>query len=166
MDVAEEIEILRHAQVRHGPHSVRAGTSAALEGVAGDSLELLVEMASAGASQYGVKVRMVPHGEEETAIFYDADEKLLKVDTRRSGPDGTPKAVEAGPLALRSDERLRLRVFVDKSVLEVFANKRQAVARRIYPSRSDSIGVSLFASGGDAQLHALKAWKLSPSNPH
>jgi len=37
-----------------------------------------------------------------------------------------PKSVEGGPFELNPDESLNLRVFVDKSVVEVFANDRQA----------------------------------------
>ena len=107
-----------------------------------------------------------PDGQEETSIFYDAKEKLLKVDTRRSGPHDTPGTVEAGPFELKAGERLKLRIFVDRSVVEVFANSRQAIARRIYPARRDSVGVRLFSSGGDARVHVLKAWNITPSNPY
>ena len=166
MDVPEEIEALRHGGVRHGPLTVPAGDDLAVDGVAGNSLELLVEMESAGASRFGVKVCVSPDGQEETAVFYDAKEKLLKVDTRKSGPEDTPKAVEAAPFELKDGERLKLRVFVDKSVVEVFANGRQAIARRIYPSREDSVGLRVFSSGDSAQVHSLKAWTITPSNPY
>jgi beta-fructofuranosidase len=55
-------------------------------------------------------------------------------------------------------------VFVDKSVVEVFANGRQAVMRRIYPSREDSLGVALFSEGGPARVTTLEAWDMDPSN--
>ena len=77
-----------------------------------------------------------------------------------------PKGIEAGPLALKDGEPLRLRVFVDKSVVEVFANGRQAVMRRIYPSREDSVGVKLFATGGAVTVTSLAAWDVMPSNPY
>jgi len=48
----------------------------------------------------------------------------------------------------------------------VFANGRQAVMRRIYPSRADSIGISLFANGGPATVKMLRAWDMMPSNPY
>ena len=166
MDVPEEIEALRYGEVRMGPLTVQSGTEVALEGVAGNSLELQVEMESAEASHFGVKVCVSPDGQEETSILYDAEENLLKVDTRRSGPDDTPKAVEAAPFELTPGERLKLRVFVDKSVVEIFANRRQAIARRIYPSRRDSVGVRVFSTGGNTRVHSLKAWKITPSNPH
>ena len=166
MDVPEEIEALRYNAMRQGPYTIRSGADLAVEGVAGDSLELFVEMASAGASEYGVKVRVAPDGQEQTAIFYDAQARLLKVDTRRSGPEDTPKAVEAAPFALDDGEPLRLRIFVDKSVVEVFANGRQAIARRIYPTLSESIGVRLFCADGEADVPIFRAWQMSPSNAH
>jgi beta-fructofuranosidase len=62
---------------------------------------------------------------------------------------------------------LKLRVFVDRSVVEVFANGgRQAVTRRIYPSRPDSTGVALFSDGGPTIVRRVRAWDLVPSNPY
>ncbi len=165
MDVPEEIEALRYGEVRKGPCVVPADEEVPMDRVIGDSLELQVEMEGTEASHFGVKVRSSPDGQEETSVLYDAEEKLLKIDTRRSGPDDTPKVVEAAPFELTPGERLKLRVFVDKSVVEVFANRRQAIARRIYPSRQDSTGVRVFSADGDARVHSLKAWRIRPSNP-
>ncbi len=38
--------------------------------------------------------------------------------------------------------------------------------RRIYPSRPDSHGISLFASGDPATVTKLDAWDMMPSNPY
>ncbi len=59
---------------------------------------------------------------------------------------------------------LRLRVFIDRSVVEVFANERQVVMRRIYPTRQDSVGVRLFARGGAAQVRVWRAWEMDATN--
>jgi beta-fructofuranosidase len=166
MDVPEEIEALRYGAVKKEHLSVPSDTEVPVDGIGGNSLELIIEMESAEASQFGVKVCVSPDGEEETSIFYDAAEGKLKVDTRKSGPEGTPKTVEAAPFELKDGERLKLRIFVDKSVVEVFANSRQAVMRRIYPARSDSVGVRLSATGGDAEVHTLEAYNMTPSNPY
>lgn len=163
IDVPREIEALRQAAVTKGPFTISADADVPVDGVDGNSLELLIEVESSGAQAYGVKVCTSPGGEEETLIFYDAEEKQLKVDTAKSGPEGA-KVVESAPFALLADERLTLRVFVDKSVVEVFVNSRQAIARRIYPSRDDSTGVRLFSTGGDTRVHSLGAWQMSPSN--
>ena len=59
---------------------------------------------------------------------------------------------------------LQLRVFVDKSVIEVFANDRQAITRRVYPERDASDGVALFARSGTAACSAIRTWDMMPSN--
>ena len=67
--------------------------------------------------------------------------------------------VHSGPLQLEEDELLRLHVFIDRSILEVFANGRLCLTSRIYPTRSDSTGIGLFAAGGpcDAAFHGRVA---------
>jgi len=165
IDVPEEIEALRYGAFKKRNIAVQSGADMVIDDIGSDSLELSIEMESAEASQYGVKVAVSPDGQEETSIYYDASEGMLKVDTRKSGLEHPSKALEAAPFKLKKGERLKLRVFVDKSVVEVFANSRQAIARRIYPSRADSIGVSLFSTGGTARVRTLEAWKIMPSNP-
>ena len=164
MDVPQEIETLRQDAFKKQDFALPADTDVTVDSISGNSLELSIEMEGTANSAYGVKVCVSPDGHEATSVFYDAREKLLKVDTRRSGPHDTPKAVEAAPLELKPGERLKLRVFVDRSVVEVFANGRQAVARRIYPARPDSVGIRLFARGAQARVHTLEAWKIAPSN--
>lgn len=55
---------------------------------------------------------------------------------------------------------LKLRVFIDKSVVEVFVNGKLALAVRVYPSRKDAIGVSLRSQGQDSKLKSLEAWQM------
>jgi len=72
-------------------------------------------------------------------------------------------AVQTAPLALGPEEPLRLRVFLDRSILEVFANGRQCVTQRFYPSRPDSLNVRLFARGGAANVVRVEAWQMGPA---
>ena len=56
---------------------------------------------------------------------------------------------------------LQLRVFIDRSIVEVFVNNRLCVAERVYPGRPDSTGISLRAQGVEARLLSLDAWQMS-----
>ena len=69
-------------------------------------------------------------------------------DQPRNGPHPVG-AVEA-PFALRAGETLRLRVFLDKPMLEVFANGRQCVTQQIFPASREALAVKAFARGGSA----------------
>ena len=166
IDVAHEIEALRYLPVKYEAFDLESGEERNIEGISGNSIELFIEIESQEALSCGMKVCASPDGEEQTVISYDHREKKLIVDTRLSGPEGTPKTVEAAPFTLQKGETLKLRIFVDRSVVEVFANGRQAVMRRIYPSRPDSLGVSLFSGDDPVRVRSLSCWQISPSNPY
>ena len=166
MRPAEELEQLRYNPRKRGNLVVAADTTLPLADIHGDSLELRIEMHPQAATQCGVRVCCAPGGEEETVIAYDAAAHQLTVDTRKSSLGEGPKVIEAAPFVLGKDELLTLRVFVDKSVVEVFVNDRQAIARRIYPTRPDSRGVTLFAHGGEVKVPLIEAWDMMPSNPY
>lgn len=73
--------------------------------------------------------------------------------------------VQEAPLELAPGEPLRLRIFLDHSIMEIFANGRQCLTQRIYPTRSDSNGIVFFSSGGSALVRRLEAWQMYASNP-
>jgi beta-fructofuranosidase len=161
MAPAAELQGLREAH-RALPAREIAGTPALMPDIRGAALELDVEILLRGAAQAGLRVRCAPDGAEETRIYYDAPTGRLVCNTSRSSQDPTvERQVFAGPLDLRPGEPLRLRVFLDHSVIEVFANDRACLTARIYPTRPDSLGVGLFAHGGAAQLRIGHAWQMA-----
>ena len=89
-------------------------------------------------------------------------ESLISLDTSYSStlPEARSRAPETAPVYLAPNEPLQVRVFIDRSVVEVFVNGRQCVAARVYPGRADSSGVSLRAQGSAARLHRLDAWQM------
>jgi beta-fructofuranosidase len=65
----------------------------------------------------------------------------------------------SAPFNLKEGEDLTLRIFIDKNLVEVFANDRQAaVAAHKY--EPGNLGVSLFSKGGDAVVKEVKSWKM------
>jgi sucrose-6-phosphate hydrolase SacC (GH32 family) len=166
MRPVEELRQLRCNEKAVENVAVEADKEVVLDRIAGNTIELLVEIEPQGATQCGVKVCRSPDGAEQTLVYYDAADKKLKIDVTRASLREGPKNVEAGPFELRQGEVLTLRVFVDRSVVEAFANDRQAAMRRIYPTRADSVGVSLFSQGGAAKVRRVKAWDMAPSNPY
>ena len=123
-----------------------------------------MEIDPGAAKRCGVKVRAASNGKEETLLYHDVEAKQLVFDATRSGAMGRT-VIERAPLALQKGEPLNLRVFIDKSVVEVYANDRQAIGRRVYPTQDDSLGVLLFTEGGEATFKNVRAWEMAPSNP-
>ena len=83
----------------------------------------------------------------------------------KPGHDFGNRIIEEAPLKLDNIETLTLRVFIDNSIIEVFANERQAITRRVYPEKKGN-GISLFSNGGDINIKSFKSWELMPSNPY
>ena len=146
-------------------------------GMEGIAMELAAEIDPQEAREVCIHVLRSPDNEEHTAItFYRhghmrvsksgwegrRQQDALAIDTSRSSlaPDVLARPPEVAPLELQDGEPLKLRIFVDKSVVKVFANGRQCVALRVYPERKDSVGLSIRAQGHDALLHSLDAWQM------
>jgi beta-fructofuranosidase len=87
---------------------------------------------------------------------------LISIESAHASlhPDVKPRAPETAPVMLTNDEKLNLRVFIDRSVVEVFVNGKQALAVRVYPSRDDSTGISIRSHGSDSELISLSAWQM------
>ena len=62
-------------------------------------------------------------------------ESVVTIDTSFAStlPDALSRPPESAPVLIEPDEPVRLRIFVDRSVVEVFVNERQCVAARVYP---------------------------------
>ena len=59
-----------------------------------------------------------------------------------------------------ANHRIRLRIFVDRSSVELFANDGETViSDRIFPSPASN-GLEIYALGGSARVISLDVWKL------
>jgi len=165
MQPVKELQDLRQNERVRNNLTIQSGLEIDLSDFGKELLELEITFQPGSATQVGVMVDCSTDGREQTLIYYDASEKKLKVDATHSSIDLGRRNIESAPFELKKGEPLVLRVFVDKSIVEVFANDRQAIARSVYP-RLRGTGVKLFAKGGDVKVLSAKAWEVMPSNPY
>ena len=163
-----EVETLRLDHRSVAPQDIPANSVVPLEGIGGKAMEIRAVIEPRAAREVGLYVLRAPDGAEQTRISLFRDNHIrlglssLQIDVSASSLRGDVRArtPETGPLRLDDGEPLRLRIFVDRSILEVFANGRQCLTVRAYPGREDSTGVSLFARGAAAKLVSLDAWQM------
>jgi len=162
IEPVEEVEGLRGEHVRNDDVTLSAERLSVLDDVRGDRLEIQVRIDLLGADSVDVTVRRSPNGEEQTRITYDAKARTLTLDVAQSSlrDDFVGRTPQTCDLPLGPSEELDLRIFVDRSVVEVFPNSRDYLAKRIYPTRTDSVGVAVHAAGGDARISSLDAWQM------
>jgi beta-fructofuranosidase len=162
MAPAPEVEALRRRHLHWEHITLQQPEPVDLRGVRGDAIEVVVELAVGEAEQAGLSVRCSPDGTEETRIVYDRASQELIVDrTNTSRDPSTRRDSCRAPLALAQGERLKLRVFVDRSIVEVFAGPDICLTSRVYPTHSDSVGLKLVARGGRAQVASLDVWEMA-----
>ncbi len=158
-----------------------------LEHIQGNAMEIVAEIDPKNAPLVEMNILRSPGKEEHTRIGFfkqigfrdweryggwgdkvaEASDSLIMIDSSYSSelPDVRLRAPEIAPVYIKPGERLKLRVFIDRSVVEVFVNGRQCVALRVYPGRPDRLGVSLRAQGQDAALERFDAWQMKSIYP-
>jgi beta-fructofuranosidase len=170
IEPVEELASLRFDPVEVPARPLPANEEIVLPEVRGKAMEVHAEIQPGQAREVGLHVLRSPDGRERTSIrLYlqgahgrSANARTLSIDLSDSTLDPTvgARTPETGPVWLEPGEPLRLRIFIDRSIVEVFANDRQCLTVRVYPSRKDSRGVSVFAKGGDAELLSLQTWQM------
>ena len=145
-----ELEALRHDLKQESAITVKSEGTYQLKEISGDALELEIVVNAPTAREFGVEVLCDQKGENG-----------LRVAVLPEGGFLTVGKVSA-PFKLKPGEDLTLRVFVDKNLVEVFANDRQAALAAGNYVR-ENLAVGLFSKGGDVVVKTVRAWKVKPS---
>lgn len=144
---------IRQSSVREANHQ--------LAEVSGDMLDISAVIEPRGAKTISLAVRACSDGTEETLLSYDTAERRFRIDRSRSSLDpDVRKGVHGGTVELEGG-RLRLRVLLDRSMLEAYVNGTHSLTSRVYPTRKDATGLRLTSKGGAAQVLELDVWRMN-----
>ena len=110
---------------------------------------IVAELVQEDAAAFGLKLRCGENGENAVTLRY-AEGSLNVAGTQ------VPVALDD------KSNTLKLHVFLDNSVMEVFINDgRTCVTRVIYPGEKD-LGVAVFAENGSTTLKSFDIWEMKP----
>ncbi|KAL4863628.1 hypothetical protein BDV12DRAFT_206332 [Aspergillus spectabilis] len=116
-----------------------------------------------GARQFGITVRGPKDFTQHTRIGYDFSTKQVFVDRTKSGDtsfDSTFADVYYAPLVASAEGKVRLRVFVDWSSVEVFGGQGEStITAQIFPS-DNATNAQLFAIGESVENVKLRITEL------
>jgi sucrose-6-phosphate hydrolase SacC (GH32 family) len=155
-----ELQTLRGPQLVALDNVSLAEANETLAHVHGRMLEIQLEVHVPAGERCGISVRRTPDGVEETLIFYDGRCGTFNIDRDKSSLTASihQRGIQGGPLRL-SDDVLRLRIYVDHSMIEAYANDRKSITSRTYPSRDDATGLLLWGSAA-LTIERLDAWVM------
>ena len=183
IEPAGDIESLRGRHTQIAACTIKGNSETVFDQLAGNAIELSLEVETNGAPLIELDVLRSPDQQEYTRIAFYRDRgvkplapgieaatpptsegtySLVALDSSHASiqPQARSRPPEIAPVFLAPEENLKMRVFVDKSIVEVFVNNRQCLAIRVYPGRQDSVGVALRAVGRDVRLVVLDAWDM------
>ena len=180
MEPAGDIASLRGEPQHMDSMTLPANKEFVLPAIHGDALEIDAEIDPKTAPMVEINVLRSPNKEEFTRIllfknrdvtsrFMPPQQKLgvVTLDATRASqlPEALSRPPETANVFILPDDPFKLRIFVDRGIVEVFINGRQCLALRAHPGRADSIGVSLLSQGQDAELKSLTAWPMKSIFP-
>jgi beta-fructofuranosidase len=113
-----------------------------------------------GTEKFTFNVLQSPDSDEVTKVIFDVQSQEIVVDRSKSSlaqlGASTP---DTAPLRLVPGENLVVRIFVDVSMVEVYANDRFAVTSRVYPSLGTSTAASYDFGGFDEGNVSFECWQ-------
>lgn len=134
-----------------------------IEGSSHMSLTITLSKVTGGTA--GVYIAQSPDGKECTAIYYSPGNNTIQVDRSKSSLLNPHIRFEPAfgyfkPHQTRSgEEAITMTIFLDGSLLEVYANDRFALSTRIYPARNDSTRFGLYlGDGAKADFSDFSSW--------
>jgi sucrose-6-phosphate hydrolase SacC (GH32 family) len=142
-----ELKTLRYDEVAISDVLVKRGNDFMLTDIKGDAFELEINFSAPLSREFGIKMLADDSGENGINIIAGMGRKTLGF------ADIEP------PFELNDGEDLILRIFVDKNLVEVFANDRQAAAY-IHDYIRSNPNISIFTNDGDIMVKEIKAWKM------
>ena len=159
-----ELECLRYNETIENDILVKSGQDYRLKEISGDTVELNVTLRTTGAKEYGVKVFCDKDNKNGMEIFYSTERKIILIGDGKeiTEPYRGSKPYGEAPFELQKGEDLNLRIFIDRALVEVFINERQAVVQsQIH--KSEDVGICLFSLDGDIKAD-VTGWKMAPAN--
>ncbi|MEJ1115880.1 GH32 C-terminal domain-containing protein [Paenarthrobacter sp. CCNWLY172] len=136
--------------------AIKAGTTPLPSATSGQVQRVDITFAPGTAKKSGITV--LGDGNSSTAIGYDSITGKVFVDRTTSGNTAfhpTFASVEDAPVALDQKGNVTLRVYVDRSSVEVFSGDGlRTITDQVFPN-AGADRMTLFAEGGTAQLKSL-----------
>ncbi|MDB5079295.1 MAG: glycoside hydrolase family 32 protein [Chloroflexi bacterium] len=121
--------------------------------------ELSLQVDPRKAAQFGLRLNYSEG--EETVIRYNTETGRLEIDRTASSHNTSDQHDVRGEACKLDDNgQLNLRVFLDRSEIEIYANDRIGLSSRIYPTDPTSLSLSVFSVGGSATVLKGEFWEM------
>ncbi len=135
----KEIELLRGTPRNWEALEVKPGDNP-LAGLSGDLWDISAELEPVSAAEVGFKIR-------GTTVRYAVKDGCLS-----AGESCAPMSPQSG--------RIKLRILVDRTSIEIFGNDGEAVIPNWFLPKEEDRSLELYSAGGTAKVVSLTVWPM------
>lgn len=127
-----------------------------LKNVTGDQLEIILEF-KAGKDKKGIIVRKSNTGNLQAMIYFDPITNAVVFDKIQDNPERKFTALKA-PISKQED--IKLHIFLDKSMIEIYINDEVSITDRIYFTDNDAKYFELIGFENDKKFKKLLIYPM------
>jgi beta-fructofuranosidase len=137
-----------------------------LGSIRSDTFELEAVIEPGSVDEFEINVCVSSDGSEFTRLSYFPGSARFEVDTTHASLDPqAPGSLHEIPSLSLESGLLHLRLFVDRSILEVYLNGWACLTARMYPTLKTSQGIEIISKGGEVRVKSLDFWTIKPALP-
>ncbi len=145
--------------VKSSPLGEALNKEIAEAGIAGNAGRLDITIEPADARELVLSFYASPDGREETRLVWNREPEQLWVDRAKASlSESQERTVHRTSLTRAKGESLQLTLYLDRSLVEIYANGTCCLTTRIYPTLRDSLGISLKGNGKKTVLREM-VWR-------
>ena len=138
-----------------------------LSPVSGKIVEIDGSFVVSNATSFGFHVRK--NGNNYLSIYYSPFTNNFTVDATNiarlsndaGGFNGLYQSVL--PQAPALGDTMRIHIFIDHSIMDVFISNQYAFSIRVFPTDPNADEIEAFSDGGTTHIASIQAWNLNPS---
>lgn len=179
--IPRQLRLLKDSAVGHIPHPnlcrlrgshtftenrlIVPNTSDNLPEFLGTQSELSFKIKASEGTRFVVQVFKNQDAQEFTSLIFDLSTNKIAFDRGHSSlSPGTPTDYRSVDYVFDFNDTIKIDIFLDNSVIEVFIDDLAVYSMRVYPSRIESRKIDLFAVKGSLDLLRLDMWQLMDMN--
>lgn len=135
-----------------------------LNPVSGKAVEIDGSFVVSSAQRFGFHVRK--NGNNFISIYYTPFTNRFTVDvqnaTRLINDANSFSGLYQSVLPQKPavGETMRIHIFIDHSIMDIFVNNQYAFSIRIFPTDTNAEDIEAFSDGGTTRATSIQAWKL------
>jgi Beta-fructosidases (levanase/invertase) len=149
---------------KHNFTDISVGTVSTNTGIQSTSFECLLEIDRRAMTNNALNISVFASacGKEYTDVCLDLGANSITIDRANSSllpkVHKTPVTGELPPTD--GADIIKLRIFADQSIIEVFVDDETCLTARVYPTLADSSGIQLRSSNGESVVSSMQIWEM------